>query len=311
MPGWPEERNRLAVAAPVLKLRSESLQAVRKFFVDHGFVETETPVRIPAPAIELNIDAVPSGDEYLRTSPELHMKRLLAAGYARIFQMGPCFRQNERGRFHNPEYTMLEWYRANAGYHDVLADTKALLISVVREVLGQTTCRFQGAVIEFSGEWIYRTVSDVFMEYAGWDPVRDFDADRFDRDLVGRVEPRLSRECPTVLADYPMEAAALARPKPGADGVAERWELYAGGVELANAFGELIDPAEQRRRFVACAAERKAQGKAAYPIDECFLESLGDMPASAGVALGIDRLVMLLSGAESLDHVLPFRSPVG
>lgn len=306
-----EAGDRLSVAIPVLALRSATLQSIRKFFIDRQFIEVETPVRIPAPAMELNIDAEPSGREYLRTSPELHMKRLLAAGCERIFQVGPCFRQNERGRLHNPEYTMLEWYRANANYHDILVDTKALLASVVREVLGRTTLHAGRKTLELVGEWEYCTVADAFAQYAGWNPVLNFDHNRFDLDLVQKVEPGLQRyTCPVVLADYPAECAALARRKPGNSAVAERWELYVGGIELANAFSELTDPVEQRERFRQCADLRKAGGKDVYSIDEGFMAALPGMPPSAGVALGVDRLVMLLAGLESLDNVLPFRETV-
>lgn len=305
------ENDMLKAAIPYLKLRSETLHALRKFFTDRQFMEVETPVRLPAPAMELHIDAVPSGAEYLRTSPELHMKRLLAAGCKRIFQIGPCFRQNERGRLHNPEYTMLEWYRADANYHDVLVDSKALMMFVAQEVLGRTSLLVRGKTIELADEWEYRTVADVFGEYAGWNPVTKFDADRFDVDLVNKVEPGLSHLRPTVMADYPAECAALARRKPGNASVAERWELYICGVELANAFSELNDPVEQRERFVKCAAMRSAAGEAVYPLDDRFMAALANMPPSAGVAMGVDRLVMLLAGLESLDLVLPFREPVG
>ena len=304
-----DDCDRLRTAVPVLRLRSATLQAIRRFFTDRQFIEVETPVRIPAPALELHIDAVSSEGEYLRTSPELHMKRLLAAGCERIFQVGPCFRRNERGRLHNPEYTMLEWYRANADYHDILVDAKTLMIFVAREVLGRTDLTVGGTTIELAGEWDYRPVADAFARYAGWNPVLKFDADRFDKDLVEKVEPGLSRACPTVLADYPAECAALARRKPGNLRIAERWELYIAGVELANAFSELTDPVEQRARFEQCAATRKAGGRSAYPLDEEFISALAKMPPSAGIAMGIDRLVMLIAGLDSLDAVLPFREP--
>ena len=297
----------LAAALQVLGLKSRTLRAIRGFFFDRGFTEVETPVRLPAPALELNIDAEPSGKWYLRTSPELHMKRLLAAGCERIFQIGPCFRLGETGRLHNPEYTMLEWYRAGAGHLDVLVDAKALMIHIAREAIGGTVLSLGRMKVDLAGEWIFRTVADAFSEYAGWNPLRKFDADRFDLDMVDKVEPALPKDRPVVLGDYPAEVAALARRKPSDPRVAERWELYIRGVELANAFGELTDQAEQRARFEKCAAERGAAGKPVYPIDEKFLACLSGMPQSAGVALGVDRLVMLLAGLDSLDRVLPFR----
>jgi lysyl-tRNA synthetase class 2 len=291
----------------VLAIRSKTLQAVRKFFADRGFIEIETPVRIPTPALELNIDAEPSAEMYLRTSPELHMKRLLAAGHDKIFQVGACFRRGERGNLHSPEYTMLEWYRAGANYIDVLADTKALIAHVVKEVCGGSTLTYKGGTIEIMPVWDRMTVAEAFMLFAGWNPVEHFDADRFDLDLVEKVEPHLSCNRPMVLMDYPAEAAALARCKKEHREVAERWELYIGGIELANAFSELTDPVEQRKRFVECAEQRRKMGREVYGLDEDFLAALETgMPQCAGVALGVDRLVMLLTGSESIDAVRAF-----
>ncbi len=292
---------------PVLEHRSKALRAIRAFFLDRDFIEVETPVRVRTPALERHIDPEPSGDHYLRTSPELHMKRLLAAGFDRVFQLGPCFRRNERGPLHNPEYTMLEWYRANADYNDILLDTKALLAFVFEEVRGKSAFSYRGIELEIAPAWERISVSDAFKQFAGWDPVSCFDADRFDLDLVEKVEPRLPRHVPVVLADFPAPAAALARRKPGHPEVAERWELYIAGVELANAYSELTDPAEQRARFEECARQRKAAGKSTFPIDEEFLAALKHMPPSGGIALGVDRLVMLLTNAASLDEVLAFR----
>jgi elongation factor P--(R)-beta-lysine ligase len=290
-----------------LDIRSRALQAIRTFFHERGFMEVETPVRLRAPALELHIDAEPSGDYFLRTSPELHMKRLLAEGAPRLFQMGPCFRRGERGDRHHPEYTMLEWYRANADYTDILADAKALVAHVATLVTGSTDLVYRGRHIELLPRWERIEVRDAFVQFAGWDPVRAFDPVRFDLDMVNKVEPRLPNGVPVVLADYPAEAAALARRKPGRPEVAERWELYIGGLELANAYSELTDPAEQRARFESCAEERKRMGKPVYPMDEDFLAALARMPASGGIALGVDRLVMLLANAASLDEVMAFR----
>jgi elongation factor P--(R)-beta-lysine ligase len=291
----------------VLAVRGKALQAIRKFFTDRGFVEIETPVRVPTPALELHIDAEPSGKMYLRTSPELHMKRLLAAGYDKIFQIGPCFRHGERGNLHNPEYTMLEWYRAGSNYIDVLADTKALIAHVVKEIHGGSTLTYKGAQIEIMPVWDRMTVNEAFILYAGWDPVKNFDSDRFDLDLMGKVEPHFPGNRPMVLMDYPAEAAALARCKKEHPEVAERWELYIAGIELANAFSELVDPVEQRKRFVECAEKRRKMGREVYGLDEDFLAALeSGMPECAGVALGVDRLVMLLTDSEDIDAVRAF-----
>ncbi len=302
------EPDRLAAMRSSLALRSAALQAVRRFFTARGFIEVETPVRIPAPALELNIDAEPAADWYLRTSPELHMKRLLAAGYPRIFQMGACFRRGERGARHHPEYTMLEWYRAGASYLDVLEDGEGLVAAVARETRGGMAIETHRGSVDLTPPWARLDVCEAYRRFAGWDPGEAFDPDRFDHDMVERVEPNLPADRPVVLIDYPAGAGGFARPKAGRTGVTERWELYVAGVELANAFGELTDPAEQRRRFEACARERQSAGRAVYPLDEPFLRALErGMPESGGVALGFDRLVMLLAGADSLDAVLPFR----
>lgn len=303
IPSSPSSRT----PSPSLLLRSRTVHAIRGFFHERGFVEVETPVRLRAPALELHIDAEPSGERWLRTSPELHMKRLLAQGFDRLFQMGPCFRRGERGDRHHPEYTMLEWYRAHADYTDILADTKALIAHVARSVRGDTSIRYLGQTIELLPRWERITVSEAFRQFAGWDPVAHYDEERFSLDLVDKVEPRLPRDVPVVLTDYPAEAAALARRKAGHPLVAERWELYIGGMEIANAYSELTDPAEQRARFEACAAARGRLGKAVYPLDEDFLAALADMPPSGGIALGVDRLVMLMADAATLDDVMAFR----
>ena len=289
-----------------LEIRSRLLQAVRRFFVERDFIEVETPVLIPTPALELHIDAEQCGDSYLRTSPELHMKRLLADGAERIFQLGPCFRSGERGQYHCPEYTMLEWYRAGADYMDMLVDTKALVASVFEEVLGTTSLKYQGRDLEIMPVWECFSVAEAFTVFAGWDPVSAYDADRFDVDLVEKIEPGLPRATPVILKDFPVQAAALARCRDGDPPVAERWELYIAGIELANAFSELTDAEEQRRRFLECAEQRRASGRPVYPLDEEFLSAMAEMPPSGGVALGIDRLAMLLADAPVIDHVIAF-----
>ncbi len=295
------------VHSDTLKLRSSALQAIRHFFLSRDFVEVDTPVRLPAPALEEFIDAVPSGDWYLRTSPELHMKRLLVAGMTRIFQMGPCFRQGERGVLHCPEFTMLEWYRTDADYITILEDTEALIREVTRSLLGSSVLTVEGTSIDVDLPWERITVSDAFRQHAGWDPLDGFDGDRFDLDMVNKVEPSLARDRGVVLIDYPAEVAALARRSAADPRVAERWELYLGGIELANAFSELTDAGEQRRRFEACAAERAAMGREVYPLDRPFLAALEQgLPPSGGIALGVDRFVLLLANAPGIRNVIPF-----
>ncbi|MBN2683800.1 MAG: hypothetical protein JXR40_00840, partial [Pontiellaceae bacterium] len=273
--------------------RDALMRAIRAFFYERGFVEVETPIRLQTPCMELYIDAEPSGDHYLRTSPEIFHKQLLAAGHARVFEIGKCFRQGELGPLHNPEYTMLEWYQANADYMDVFEETRALIGSVWPDG---------------PKDWSIMDVSEAFLEHAGWDPVGQYDEDRFDMDLVEKVEPALKQKGgAVVLKDYPVEAAALSRRKPDQPQLAERWELYIDGIELANAYSELTDSVEQRRRFEECAARRKAMGKTDYGIDEAFMQALDQMPPAGGVALGVDRLLMLMTGHSSLEPLLPFR----
>ena len=271
-----------------LSERARVLRQIRAFFDARGFTEVETPVRIPAPAPEPHIDCPPSGDWFLRASPELQMKKLLAAGMERIYQIGPCFRAGEKGRRHSPEFTMLEWYRANADYSDIARDAEELVAEVLRP-------RGSAALPRV-------TVREAYRRWAGWDPVEAWDQDRFDFDMATKIEPNLPKG-PLFLMDYPAPAASLARLKADDPRVAERWELYVDGLELANAFTELTDPVEQRRRFESARAERRALGEADYPLDEEFLDALARMPPSGGVALGVDRLVMLACGVRDISDV--------
>ena len=268
-----------------LEIRARVLRQIRAFFDARGFVEVETPVRIPAPAPEPHIDCPASGDWFLRASPELQMKKLLASGMERIWQMGPCFREGEHGSRHNPEFTMLEWYRAHADYLDILKDMEELVAGVLGHVPGSAFKRL--------------TVREAYRRFAGWDPFTDWDQDRFDFDMATKIEPCLPKE-PTFLIDYPPQAASLSRLR---GDVAERWELYVDGMELANAFTELTDAEEQRRRFEVAREERRGIGEADYPLDEEFLRLLQFMPPSGGVALGVDRLVMLAAGVKSIDEI--------
>jgi elongation factor P--(R)-beta-lysine ligase len=285
-----------------LKKRSKLLKLVRDFFYEQDFVEVETPVRIPAPALETHIDAPASGRAWLRTSPELFIKRLLVAGCEQVFEMGPCFREAECGRRHNPEFTMLEWYRLHADYLDILRDTEQLVLRVLPNPF-----LYQGNWIDLSTPWPRITVREAFLKWAGWDPTLQWNPDRFDEDLVAKVEPCLPQDRPCVLIDYPAQAAALARLKHEDPSVAERWEVYIGGLELANAYSELCDPAAQRKRFEYAAEERRHLGKAVYPMDEAFLSDLAlGLPPCGGIALGVDRLVMLACDMADIAQVRPF-----
>jgi lysyl-tRNA synthetase class 2 len=297
-----EDSLRLAKLRKNLERRAQVFTLTRRFFRERSFLEVATPVRVPAVAPEPYIRPIESQDWYLITSPELHMKRLLAAGYPKIFQLSPCFRQGERGRLHNPEFTLLEWYRARADYIEVIRDTEELLI-----FLGMgSTIDYQYQTINLRPPWQQVSVSEAFQRFAGWDPVANFDQRRFDEDTSFKVLPSLPADRPMVLLDYPREAASLARLKPGQTEVAERAEVFLGGLELANAFSELDDAVEQRRRFLVEAAQiEREQGRKA-PLPEAFLEAVAEMPPAGGIALGMDRLVMLLCDAASIDEVMAF-----
>jgi len=289
-----------------LHLRAMVMQAVREFFVSREFLEVETPHRIPANAPEEHIEPCQAGTGYLHTSPELCMKRLLSRGYGKIFQICRCWRDNERGRRHVPEFTMLEWYRADSDYFDLMKDCQELLEGVVRAVCGVATLSYQGREIDFGNGIRRLTVREAFEQFGGITDESALRDGTFDEIMVTAIEPALPQDIPVILMDYPAEMAALARLKPGDPTVGERFELYAGGLELANGFSELSDPREQRARFLDANDRRSRAGLPSLPLPEPFLTDLGHMPPAAGIALGIDRLVMLCADAESIDDVIAF-----
>lgn len=299
---------RPAPQASNLWMRADALAAIRAFFRGRGYLEVETPTRVRWPALEDHIDPVASGEAWLRTSPELHMKRMLCEGYERIYQIGPCFRRGEVGRRHLPEYQMLEWYRVGVDSSFLVEETLALL-RVAAEATGGTA---RGGV-DVAADPMVISVRDAFWLWAGWDPVEAFDEDRFDLDLAEKVEPRLAEQpVPVVVKDFPAARSALARLRPGMPPVADRWELYLGGMELANAYTELTDPGEQRRRFEVCREARRGRGQEVWAVDEAFMAALGrGMPDCAGIALGVDRLAMWLCGAEDIREVTAFGDDVG
>lgn len=289
-----------------LWLRSRIIQSIRRFFLEKDFLEVETPCRIPAPAPESHIDAVASGEWFLQTSPELCMKRLLAAGYPRIFQICPCFREKERGGRHLPEFSMLEWYRAGADYNDLMEDCEEIVRSVCREIWGLDSFQYQGRTVDLKGTWARISVADAFSHYAGTSMGEALEKGLFNELMAFSIEPNLGIRRPVFLYDYPVELGALARTKKSDPSVAERFELYIEGIELVNAFSELVDQSEQRSRFEKEMAFRAGAGKAVYPFPQKFINSLPDMPQSAGAALGLDRLVMLFADKVEIDGVVAF-----
>ena len=317
--------------------RAAVTKAVRAWFEEQGFAEVETGILQVSPGNETHLHAPRTeliradgsrATRYLRTSPEFAAKKLLAAGEAKIFEFARVFRDRERGDLHLPEFTMLEWYRANAGYDAVMADC-IVVIAHAAQATGIGRFVFRGKTADPFAEPELLTVAAAFERFAGIDllaTIRDGEGDRdslavaakprirvsdddtwsdiFSKVLVEHVEPNLGQGRLTVLFEYPAPEAALARAKPADPRVAERFEVYACGVELANGFGELTDAAEQRRRFTEAMDEKQRRYGERYPLDEDFLAAVANMPDAGGVALGFDRLVMLASGALKIDQVV-------
>jgi lysyl-tRNA synthetase class 2 len=299
-----------------LRERAEVCAKARAFFDARGFVEVETPVLVPSPGLDLALDAfeVTGGERgaprWLSTSPEYQMKRLLAEGWSRIYQVTRCFRRGEVGSRHNPEFTMLEWYRANATMDDVIRDTEQLVATVTG---GRVTLRGESPrSIDVRPPLERMSVCEAFARFAGWSREETLDAaggdeDRYFLTLVDRVEPALARlDRGVFLVDYPATQASLARKKPSDAALAERFELYVAGVELCNGFGELIDPVEQRSRLERDQRERSARGLPVYPVDERFVDALARVPPSGGNALGLDRLAALACGTTDIAEVIAF-----
>ena len=324
---------------PRLIMRNAIAAETRAWFGARDFVEVTTGALQVSPGNEAHLSAFSTtlvGEDgarstlYLHTSPEFACKKLLAAGETRLFSLGPVYRNGERSRLHHPEFTMLEWYRVGETY-EALMDDAADLIALAAERAGSKRFRFRGREADPFATPERLTVAEAFERHAGIDLLATVEAsgatdrdslaramaasgmrvaegdswgDLVSRALVERVEPQLGNGCPTILMEYPIPEAALARPSPGNPKVAERFEIYCCGVELANAFGELTDAAVQRRRFEAEMDERERIYGERYPLDEDFLAALAVMPESSGIALGFDRMVMLAVGAERIDDVI-------
>ncbi len=289
--------------------RAQLYDLIRFRLSASGYLEVETPALVPMPGMEPHITAFESDYRpelgrtaarrlFLHTSPEYAMKRLLADGFGSVFQICKVFRNGEVATTHNPEFTMLELYRSPGTVAELMDDLEQL----VRRAGAQLGCKTTG--LELAGRFERLTVKEAFLRYAGQPPPEAEDA--FFKLMLEKVEPRLGRARPTFLTEYPASMASLARLKPGDPTVSERFELYAGGAELANGFGELNDSVEQRRRLVAEQAQRGAAGREVYPLDERFLDAVGRMPPSAGVAVGLDRLLMVLLGTDRIAEVLLF-----
>jgi lysyl-tRNA synthetase class 2 len=323
---------------PFLRARGRIMAALRRLFEARDFTEIEAAVLQVSPGNEAHLHAFatdlvgPDGQGsrlYLHTSPEFAAKKLLAAGERRIFDFARVFRNRERGALHHPEFTLLEWYRASEPYEAVMTDCTSLLAAAA-EAAGTKVLTYRGRTADPFVEPERVTVTEAFDRFAGIDLLATLSAHDTDRDamaaaahaagiaaaaddtwgdifsrvLVECIEPRLGLGRPTILYEYPVAEAALARPKASDPRVAERFELYACAVELANGFGELTDPDEQRRRFETEMAEKARVHGERYPVDEDFLAALAHMPAASGAALGFDRLVMLATGATRIEQVI-------
>ena len=336
-PWWSAQAHR--DRRPLLQARNRILRATRGWLEDRGFTEVETAALQVSPGNEAHLHAFATeavgydgtrSPLYLHTSPEFACKKLLAAGETRIFDFARVWRNRERGPLHHPEFTLLEWYRAGEPYETLMEDCAAV-VALAAETTGARAFEFRGRTVDPFAEPERLTVAEAFQRFARidiLDTIHTGDAadrealaeaargagiriaaddtwsDIFSRVLVERIEPNLGVGRLTILCEYPVVEAALARPKPGRPKVAERFELYACGVELANAFAELTDPIEQRRRFDAEMDEKHRLYGERYPVDEDFLNALAHMPPACGAALGFDRLVMLASGAQRIDQVI-------
>jgi len=279
---------------------------VRDFFTRHHYLEIDTPIRIPAPAPELFIAAHSAGEWYLQTSPELCMKRLLAAGYPKIFQICKCFRREERGKRHLEEFTMLEWYEAGATYHDLMNRCESLFQFICSALTLPERINYKKNRVKIAPPWERLSVADAFEQYSSFSMEEAIKTDKFDEIIAFDIEPHLGMDKPIFLFDYPAATCPLAAPRPDQPHLAQRFELYINGLELCNGFTELTDSDEQRRRFAEELARRQNTGQDVCPMPEKFLDDLHLMPDAAGNALGLDRLVMLFAEAESIDEVVAF-----
>ena len=304
----PDEQRRLACREHHLWMRARMVQAARRFFIEQGYLEVETPLLIPAPAPEVHIDAIRAGNRYLHTSPELCMKRLLAAGYLKIFQISKCFRSGERGDLHLPEFTLLEWYRTGIDYNDLMQECEDLLLYISNALGIVGKFYYKGMRIDLKPPWERISLGKAFDRYASQSLERSLKKDSFEEIMVNEIEPQLGLTGPTFLYDYPASMAALARLKPGNTKFAERFEVYIGKMELANGFSELTDAQEQRKRFDKAGQTRRRLGKHVYPMDEKFLKGLERMPEAAGIALGIDRLAMIFTNRSTIEEIVTFTS---
>jgi elongation factor P--(R)-beta-lysine ligase len=303
----PKDLLRINKIASKLQLRSNFLFSLRKYFIENKYVEIDTPVMIKAPAPEDYINAPQIGNYFLRSSPELHMKRLAASGFDKIFQIGPCFREAEFGRLHNVEFTMLEWYEKNSNYTKFMLFLQKILNVIIPEVCDTSKIQYGEDIIDFSREWEVITVKEAFRKYAHTTPEDAIQNDNFEIYLTEKIEPALPKDRPVIMKDYPTSMAALSKVKGDDPTVAERWELYLGGIEIANTYSELVDYNEQKIRFAKAHQNRADENLPKYAEDDDFFQALQyGLPNFGGSALGIDRLIMILTNSHNIKEVISF-----
>jgi len=290
-----------------LNRRAQLIQSIRTFFIDRDYIEVDTPVRLPVLIPEAHNEPVESGNDFLQTSPEICMKRLLAeVGCTKIFQICKCYRKEERGDRHLPEFTMLEWYRTNCDYRSLMDECEDLFFDLARATGRSNFITVKDAEISLAKPWERLSIADAFSRYGSISAEQALEENRFDEVLCRDIEPKLGTVKPVFLYDYPAELGALARKKKENSAVAERFEIYIAGLELANGFSELTNAYEQRQRFAKELENIEKQGRTSGVMPEKFLQALPHMPEAAGIALGLDRLAMVLFNAETIDDVVTF-----
>ena len=294
-----------------LHVRAALFRSIRNFFTAQQFLEVDTPLRQPVMIPESNIEPIQAGSWFLQTSPEQCMKRLMAQGAERIFQLSPCFRNGESGRRHLEEFTMLEWYRAGSDYLDLMDDCQNLVRYVTDDLSAQKKCKsilVKSCLqeMDLQQQWPRMSVTQAFETFCPISADQALAQDLFDEMMVEFIEPELGARCPLFLYDYPVQCGSLARRKEGDPAVVERFEMYINGLELANGFSELTDVEEQRLRFEKEITQIKAMHGRDVQMPERFLEDLALIDSAAGIALGIDRLLMILTSRTSIDDVVSF-----
>ena len=290
----------------IFRLRTHIIQEIRRYFEQHYFLEVDTPIRIPVNAPEQYVDPIYSEDWVLQTSPETCMKRLLAHGWNRIFQMCKCFRQEEYGQYHLPEFTMLEWYETHITTRELMQTTQQLLSYLCHQITNGSTLVYQGHAIDFAPPFDTYTVADLFKEYSFISMEEAVATDRFDEEMGMLIAPQLGYSKPVFVTKYPLYQSVLAAADPANPDLADRFELYIAGMEISNGCTELTNKETQTNRFRAEIDLRTSLGKPAQPMPEEFLKDMSTLLPCAGNALGVDRLCMLFANVSAIQDIIFF-----